>query len=236
MHQADVLTVFDGTSDNTANHDTAYIIIVVQGIDQHLQGSFRIHIGSRNIFDNGAEQRFQVGAFIVHSQFGNALFGRSVHYGEVQLIITGVQFNEQIQNFIHHFFHSLVRTVNLVDDHHGFQMVFQSFPQHVFGLGHRTFVGVYQQQYAVNHVQYPFYFAAEISMARSIQDIDFGAVMHDSGVFGQDGNPTFSFLIVGVHDSFLYPFVGTEYTALFQHSIYQGSLAMVNVSNDGDVT
>ena len=114
--------------------------------------------------------------------------------------------------------------------------MFQCFPQHVFGLGHGAFISVYQQQNAVHHVQHPFHFAAEIGVARSIQDVDFAAIMHNGSVLGQDGDSTFSFLIVGVHDPFLHLLVGTEYTALFQHGVHQGSLTVVDVSDDGNVT
>ena len=64
----------------------------------------------------------------------------------------------------------------------------------------------------------------------------FGVFIMNGRVFGQDGDATFSFLIVGVHDPFLYLLVGTEYTALLQHSVYQGGLAVVDVSDDGNVT
>ena len=73
-------------------------------------------------------------------------------------------------------------------------------------------------------------------MARRIQDIDLGAFMHDGRVLGKDRNAAFTFLIIGVHDTFLHLFIGTENMALFQHGIDQSRLTMVNVSDDGNVT
>ena len=73
-------------------------------------------------------------------------------------------------------------------------------------------------------------------MARSIQDIDLGPLVHDGSVLCQDCDSAFPFLIIGVHDPFLYLFVGTEDMALFQHGIDKGSLAMVDVGNDSNVT
>ena len=236
MHQAHVLAVLDGAADHTAHHDPAHIVIVVQGVDQHLKRSVHIHVRSGDAFDDGAEQRFQVVAFVIHGQLGNALLGGGIDHREIQLVVVGVQFDEQVQDFVHHFFHPLIRTVDFVDDHHRFQMMFQGFPQYVFGLGHGAFISVYQQQYAVHHVQHPFHFAAEVSMARSVQDVDLAAIVHNGSILGQDGDPTFSFLIVGVHDPFLHLLVGPEYTALLQHGIHQGSLTVVDVSDDGNVT
>ena len=98
-------------------------------------------------------------------------------------------------------------------------MLFQCFTQYVFGLRHRAFISINQQQYAINHGQYAFNLAAEVSMARGIQNVDFYAVVHNSGVFRQNGDTTFTLQSIGVHNTFFNALVSTENAALLQHSI-----------------
>ena len=236
VHQNDVFAVVDGTANYTAYNDTAYIIIIVQGVNQHLQRCINVNIRSRNVFQNYFEQRLQRIAFLVHGQFGNTVTGGSQNNRELQLIFICIQLNEQVQNFVNNFINTLVRAVNLVDYNNRFQVLFQCFTQYVFGLRHRAFISINQQQYAVNHGQYAFNLAAEVSMARGVQNVDFYAVVHNSGVFRQNGDTTFTFQSIGVHNTFFNALVSTENAALLQHSINQGRLAMVNVGNNCYIT
>ena len=49
---------------------------------------------------------------------------------------------------------------------------FQRFAQHKTRLRHRAFCRINQQQHTVNHVEYAFHFAAEISVTGRIDDVD----------------------------------------------------------------
>ena len=233
--QGYVFTIVNGTTNNAAYNDTTYIGIPVQSVNEHLERSFNVNIGSRNVFHNYFKERVKIVAFFVHGKFCDTVTSGSKYNGEFQLVFVSVQFDEQVQNFVDNFVNALVRTVNFIDYNDGFQMLFQCFAQYVFGLGHGAFVGVYQKQYTINHGQYAFYFATKVSMARSIEDVDFGITVHNRGVFGQNGNATFTFQIVGVHYAVFNVFVATENTALFKHCIYQSSFAVVNVSNNRDI-
>ncbi len=57
----------------------------------------------------------------------------------------------------------------------------------------------------------------------------------DRRVLGQDRDAAFTFQVVGVHDLVDDLFVFAENTALPQHDIDQGGLAVVNVGDDGDI-
>ena len=111
----------------------------------------------------------------------------------------------------------------------------QSLFQNEFCLRHGPFKSVYQKDNSVYHFQHTFYLAAEIRMSRSIDDIDLGAFVMYGCVFGENGDPSFSFDIIGVHDSFPDLLILTENAALTEKLVYQSSLAMVNVSDDGYV-
>ena len=187
------------------------------------------------MFHDYFKERFKVVAFFIHRKFCDTVTSRGKYNGEFQLVFVCIQLDEQVQNFVDNFVNALVRTVNFIDYNDGFQMLFQCFAQYVFGLGHRTFVGVYQKEYTVNHGQYAFYFATKVSMARSIKDVNFGIAVHNGGVLGQNGNATFTFQIVGVHYAVFNVFVTTEDAALFEHSVYKSGFAVVNVSNNRDI-
>jgi len=57
----------------------------------------------------------------------------------------------------------------------------------------------------------------------------------DGGVLGQDGDPALAFQLVGIHDAIDQSLVAAEDAALAEHAVHQGRLAVVHVSDDGDV-
>lgn len=69
-------------------------------------------------------------------------------------------------------------------------------------------------------------------MARSVDDVDLVSVVIDVGALGKNGDTFFSFKLVGIHGALL-----TEVnTAVTEHGIDKGGLAMIDVSNNGDVS
>jgi hypothetical protein len=73
-------------------------------------------------------------------------------------------------------------------------------------------------------------------MARSVDDVDVIAVPIDRGIFRQDGDTPFFFQGIGVHDTFIDFCVSVEGAGLLQKLVNQGGFAMVNVSDDGDIS
>ena len=73
-------------------------------------------------------------------------------------------------------------------------------------------------------------------MSRCIDDVDLDILVKNCCILGKNCDTTFTFDIIGVHDSFLYNLIGSENTALFQKLIYQSCFTMVNVSDDGNVS
>ena len=227
--------LFGGAPGQTADGYFTQIIIGFQGGHHNLQAAVGIHIGAGAVFKNGIEEGSQVLAFIIHMELGNAVSGRAVNQREIQLVIICFQFDEEVQNFAFHVRNTLVRTVDLIDDNDRFQLMFQCLSEDVLGLGHRAFMGVYQKEYAVYHVQDTFHFAAEVSMPWGINDVDFNTIVHDGSVLCQNGNASFPFQRVGVHDTFCYFLVVPENMTLFQHGIDKGRLAMVDMGDNGNV-
>ncbi len=54
---------------------------------------------------------------------------------------------------------------------------FESFLHHETGLRHRTFRRVDEHEHAVDHHHYALYFAREIRMPRSVDDVYFNALV-----------------------------------------------------------
>ena len=227
-----ILVHGDGTAVYFSNADTAYIFVVVDGTDQYLGRCFRITFRSRNIIQNGIEQRSHVFALFVRIQGSVAALCGSIDKRAVQLLISSVQIHQKLQNLVYDFFRSCFRTVDFVDADDYRKIQLQRFLQNEFGLGHGTFESIYHKDNTVYHLKDTFYLAAEVCMSGSINNIDFYIFIKNSCIFGKNGNTTFSFDVIGIHDTFCHFLIGTEHTALFQKLIDQGGFAVVYMSND----
>ena len=95
--------------------------------------------------------------------------------------------------------------------------------------------GVHQQQAAVGHVHDAFDLAAEVGVARRVDDVDANAAVRDRGILGKDRNAALPFQRVGVHDQRSHMLVRLEDLALLQQRVDQCGLAMVDVRYDGQV-
>ena len=113
---------------------------------------------------------------------------------------------------------------------------FQSLLQNKTGLGHGAFCSVNQQDNAVDHLQNTLHFAAEVSVAGGVDDIDLVVLVVDGSVLGQNGDAAFTLQVAGVHNTVLGCLVFTVDTALLQQLINQGGFTMVNVGNNGNIT
>ena len=73
-------------------------------------------------------------------------------------------------------------------------------------------------------------------MARGVNDIDLIVLIADGGIFRQDRDAALPLQIAGVHDPVDHGLVFAVNTALLEHLIDQGRLAVVNVGDDRDVS
>ena len=101
-----------------------------------------------------------------------ALFRRTVENREIELFVGGVECGEKIEHFVDDFAHPRIRLIDLVHRDNWPQANFQRLADDEFGLRHRPFGGIHQNDRAVDHRQNALHLAAEIGMARRIDDID----------------------------------------------------------------
>ena len=190
---------------------------------------------SGDFLDNRLHQRLEVRAVIVHAVLRNTVASRRVDDREVELIVIGIEFHEELEDLIVDIVHALVRLIDLVDDDNRLQLLLQGLAQDVLRLRHWAFECIDEQENAVDHVEDTLDLAAEVSVARGIDDVDLDAVVHDGRVLRENRDAALALDIARVHDAFSHLLIRAEYMALLQHGIDQRRLAVVDVCNDRDI-
>ena len=113
-----------------------------------------------------------------------------------------------------------IAAVDLVDQHDRPQAQAQRLAEHELGLRQRAFGGVDQQDHTVDHRQDPFDLAAEVGMARRIDDVDARALPHDRGRLGKNGDSALTLEVVGVHGAFGDLLIVAKGAALLQQAVH----------------
>ena len=235
LHDQHLLLLVQGAAVQTANADTTLIAAVVDGADLQGHRTLGVHIGARDLVDDGVKQRDHVHVAVFGLQTGVAVDRRSVHHGEVKLLVGSTQLDHQIEHLVHSALGIGVGAVDLVHDDHDAQAALKSMGEHEARLGLGTLVSVDDEQGAVSHVQHALHLAAEVGMAGRVDDVDLDALIVDGDVLGQNGDAALALLIVGVQDALLHFLVLAEHVGRPQQAVDQRGLTMVNVRDDGNV-
>ena len=208
---------------------------------QHLARLFHtvLSLGRRNVIDDEVVQRGQPLTRAIEFERGPTLLARSIDVREIELFVRGANGGEQVKRVVQHPVRIRVRTVNLVQHQNWTQAKLQSLAQNELGLGHDPFFGVHQEEAAIDHAKDAFHLAAEVGVSGGVDDVDPGfthlAVPKDRGRLGENGDPALAFLVVGVHGAFHGGLIGPEHARLGEKLIDESGLAMVDVSDDGDI-
>ena len=222
---------------HAANAHAAHEVVVVNAGDQHLQRLVGLALRRLHIFQDSVKQGLQVRA---GGRIGPVVAGRAVapgaeHHRAVQLLVGSAQVHQQLQNLVDDLGNAGIGTVDLVDGDDQRQVLLQSLLQNKTGLGHAALGCIDQQQNAVDHLQHALDLAAEVGVARGVDDVDLDAVVLAGAVLGQNRDAALTLDVAGVHDALGHLLVGTESTGLLQHLVDQGGFAVVNVRDDRDV-
>ena len=186
-----------------------------------------------------------------HGQVGRGVLGRRVERGpagpgvgvddrEVDLLLVGVEVEEQLVDLVDHLVDPRVGPVDLVDRDDHRQPRLERLAQHEARLGQRPLRGVDEQQHAVDHGQRALDLAAEVGVAGRVDDVELDrrlvlrAPAHRR-VLGQDRDALLALEVHGVHDPLGDVLVGAKGAGLPQHRVDQRRLAVVDVGDDGDV-
>ena len=221
---------------DAADADAAHELVVVHRGHQHLEGSLGVALGRLDGAQQSIEQGDQVGAGHIRVQAGGAVTAAAEQHGAVQLFVGSAQVHQQVQHLVDDFLDAGIGTVDLVDSHHKAQVLLQSLLQHKAGLGHAALGSVHQQQNAVDHLQHALDLAAEVGVARGVDDVDLNVLVLDRDVLGENRNAALALLVVGIQDAVLDLLVGTEGVRGTQELVDHRRLAVVDVGDDGDVS
>ena len=167
-----------GAPGHAAHGDAAHIRGVLQRGDEHLRGAFH-DLRSGNLFDDGVEQRGDVGGRLAPVTRHPALLGTAVDGLEVELLLRGIEREHQVEHLFVDLVGAAVQLVHLVDDDNGLLAHLKGLLEHEAGLRHGAFEGIDQQQHAVGHVEHALHLAAEVGMAGGVDDVDLDILVGD---------------------------------------------------------
>ncbi len=189
----------------------------------------------RDGVEQDLEQRLEVDTGRVDVEGRPAVAGRGVDDGELQLVVVGVEVDEQVQDLVGDVGRAGVGAVHLVDHEDHRQPEGQRLAQHEAGLGEGALGGVDEEDHAVDHGQRPLDLAAEVGVARGVDDVELGAAPLDRRVLGEDGDALLALEVHRVHDPIVDLLVGPEGAGLPEHGVDQGGLPVVDVGDDGGI-
>ena len=139
-------------------------------------------------------------------------------HGELELLVGGVEVGHEVEAVVIGLLGVGAGLVDLVHDDHDRKAGRDGVREHEAGLRHRALGGVAQQQRAVGHAQDALDLAAEVGVARGVDDVDLDAL-----------------LVVGVEHALLYLLVRAEGVRGLQQLVHERGLAVVDVRDDGNV-
>ena len=89
---------------------------------------------------------------------------------------------------------------------------------------------------ALHRLQNVLDFAAEVGVAGRIDDVELDVAVANRGVFGENGNAALFFERIGIHHARFDVLALAEDAALLEHGVDEGSLAMIDMGNNSDVS
>ena len=157
-------------------------------------------------------------------------------HGELKLFIGCAKVHHKIKRIVDNSLWTSAVTVNLVDNHHDRKACVDSVAQNKASLWHRALSCVNQQKRTVSHLQNTLYLAAEVSVARGINNVDFDALVLNRDVLCQNGNSALTLLIIGVQNSLLNLLVLAECIGCLKHLVNHGGFTVVNMGDDSNIS
>ena len=239
LHDSDLVTLVHRAGVDAAHADTTEEVVVVDVDDLHGKRGVDVDFGSRQAVDDHVEQRVHVHVAVFGIKTSIAVDTGGKHdvlHGEGELLVSGAQVAHQVEHVVDGSLGTGAGTVDLVDDDHDGKAGRDSVGEHETRLGHRALEGVNEQQGSVSHMQNALDLATEVSVARSVDHVDLDALVLNGDVLGKDGDAALALLVVRVEDALLHLLVGTEGVRRTQELVAQGSLTMVDVGDDCNVS
>ncbi len=238
LNQGDALVLTNLAGEDSADADATDEFAVVDRHHLHLQRRAEIDVGTWHLVENGFVKRLEIDRFLIEVQRGHAVASRGVNGRKIKRLVVGVEFNEEVEDQVLHLGDAGIGPVNLVDDDDRLQSAGKGFSQHEAGLRQRSFGGVDEQKCPVGHFQHALDLAAEVGVARRVDQVHFHVADRESDILGQNRDAALAFQWVGIDNETVLAagesveFLPAKQTGLAQHVVDQGGLAMVDVGNN----
>lgn len=216
---------------DSADADRSDVIGIIECGNKHTHRLVRVARGRGNIADDLLEQRNEVFARGIGIERSRAVTRRTVNDRAVELLFGGVEFHKQFEYFVHDLFYAGVGSVDFVYDDDYTVSEIESLLQHESGLRHRAFVRVHEKDYAVYHFENTLDFAAEISVTRGVDNVDFVVAVLDGSVFRKYGYSALALYVVRVHYALGNDLIRAERSALFEQRVHESGFAVIDVSD-----
>ena len=212
LEEGDGLAATHDAVHDAADGEAAEVLAGVELGDHGLQWQRRVALRCRDGFEDGVEQGRQVG---VGGRHADALHCPTLaRHGrddlEIDVLVVGVEVDEELVDLVEHFLGPGIAAVDLVDDHDGRQVARKRLLEHVPRLRQRALGRVDQQDDAVDHGERSLHFTAEIGVARGVDQVDLHALPDDGRRLGENGDATLALLVVRVHDTVDDGLMGSE--------------------------
>ena len=254
-HPRDLLALADPALVDADQREPAEERRRVEVGHQRLQRGLGVALRRRDVLEQHVEERVEVLAVgvLAVGGFGGAGDARAARRVERRqservlggllglLVEVGGDVEQQVVAVGDDFGDPGVGAVGLVDHQDHRQVRGERLAQHEAGLRQRALGRVDQQQHAVDHGQPAFDLAAEVGVARGVDDVDHrhaavGVLPVHGGVLRQDGDALFLLQVTGVHQALdgVVTAVGQR-AGLPQHRVDQGRLPVVDVRHNGDI-
>ena len=238
LYNQNLLALVNGTGVDATNADAADEVGVVDGDALHRQRTVHVDVGGGHVVNDHVKQREHIHVAVLGVEAGKAVHSARIDHvlhRKLKLLVGGTQVSHEVEAVVERALGLGAGTVDLVDDNHDRKTGVDGVAQNKAGLGHGALERINQKQGAVRHAQNALDLAAKVGMAGGIEDVDLHALILDGDVLSQNGDAAFALLIVGVEHALLHLLVRTESIRGAKELVNQGSLAVVDVGDDGDV-
>ncbi len=220
---------------DTADADGTDIARVVELTHLQLERSLPVHVGRRAVLDDRLEQRRHVLGEILRIVAGEAAERGRIDDREVELFFARAELVEKVERLVEHPIRTRLVAIDLVDDDDGTQPVAERLLRDEPRLRHRSVDCIDEQQHRVDHREHALHFAAEIGVARRVDDVDAIVLPADCRVLREDRDAALTLERIRVHHALGRRLARIERARLFQELIDECRLAMIDVRDDGDV-
>ena len=231
----DLLALPDRPLEDAAEREAAEVGRGVEVRDERLQRVALGVGGRRDVRGEHLEERLEVGRELVRREPGLAGARVRVDDRELDLALVGVEVEEERVDLVHDLGDPRVGPVDLVHDEDHGQARLERLAQDEARLRERPLARVDEEEDAVHHRQAALDLAAEVRVARRVDDVDLEAAVAHGRVLGEDRDALLALEVHRVEHALGHVLVLPEGAGLPEHGVDERRLPVVDVGDDRDV-